>query len=108
MRREARVLLHVVANGDEVPLRSLSELVPTVRRLGQKGIDIQRYKGLGEMNADQLRETAMDPATRTLLRVRLEDAAEADKMFSVLMGTAVQARRQFIERHALEVKNLDV
>jgi DNA gyrase subunit B len=100
--------LHLVSDGEEAPLRSLSEVVPALRQMGQKGIDIQRYKGLGEMNPDQLRETAMDPATRTLLRVRLEDAAEADRMFSVLMGSTVQARRQFIERHALEVKNLDV
>jgi len=100
--------LHLVSDGEEVPILSLSDLVPAVRKLGQKGVDIQRYKGLGEMNADQLRETAMDPASRTLLRVRLEDAATAEHIFSVLMGTAVEARRQFIQRHALEVRNLDV
>ena len=100
--------IHLVSDSDEEPIRSLSELVPALRTLGGKGIDIQRYKGLGEMNPDQLHETAMDPASRTLLRVRVDDAAEADQMFSVLMGSTVDARRQFIERHALEVKNLDV
>jgi DNA gyrase subunit B len=100
--------LFLVSDDEEVPVASLSQLVPAVRKLGQKDLDIQRYKGLGEMNPDQLRETAMDPASRTLLRVRLDDGAAADQMFSVLMGAAVEARRQFIERHALEVKNLDV
>lgn len=95
-------------NGSETPAWSLSGVLKGVRELGEKGVDIQRYKGLGEMNADQLWDTTMDPARRTLLRVKLEDAASADKMFSVLMGTNVEARKLFIEKHALEVKFLDI
>jgi DNA gyrase subunit B len=71
-------------------------------------MDIQRFKGLGEMNAEQLWETTMDPARRVLKKVLIEDAAEAEHIFSVLMGPAVEPRREFIEHHALEVRNLDV
>ncbi len=88
----------------------VGQIVPEIHRLVKKGggIEIKRFKGLGEMNADQLWDTTLNPAVRTLLRVTLLEAAEAERLFSVLMGEDVERRRQFIEDHALEVKNLDV
>jgi len=95
-------------NGTEHPVSSLANVLKKVREMGSRGIDIQRYKGLGEMNADQLWETTMDPAKRVLLRVQLEDAYAADDMFKILMGEQVAARKEFIEQHALEIDDLDV
>ena len=89
-------------------VQSLSALVDYFLEVGRKGVAINRYKGLGEMNPDTLWETTMKPEVRTLLQVRAEDQAEADLMFSTLMGDQVEPRRKFIEDNALDVKNLDV
>jgi DNA gyrase subunit B len=97
-------------NGDEhaIDVANPQSIVKGIRELGGRGIEIKRFKGLGEMDAEELWDTTMDPTKRTLLRVKLEDAAEADRLFSILMGDNVAKRRSFIEEHALEVKNLDV
>jgi DNA gyrase subunit B len=87
---------------------SLKEILRFVINVGKEGMNIQRYKGLGEMNPTQLWETTMDPEKRTVLKVTLEDVVEADAMFTVLMGEAVEPRREFIEKHAHEVKVLDI
>ena len=92
----------------EVRVNSLDELVDYFIAAGKKGIAINRYKGLGEMNPDQLWATTMDPTVRTLLQVRAEDHTEADLMFTTLMGDQVEPRRKFIEDNALDVKNLDI
>ena len=103
------VLFELQEEGNRItPIHTLRELIDSVRVHGRKGIEVQRYKGLGEMNADQLWETTMDPAVRTLVRVTLPDAIAADRTFSMLMGEEVAPRRAFIEHHALSVKNLDI
>ena len=95
-------------NGDEkIPLLCLPGVLDQVRDLGRKGLTIQRYKGLGEMNPGQLYETTMDPKARKLLRVVLERGAVADEIFTTLMGEEVEPRRQFIQENALNVRNLD-
>jgi DNA gyrase subunit B len=92
----------------EVRVESLDDLVEFFIAAGKKGIAINRYKGLGEMNPDTLWETTMDPTKRTLLQVKAEDHTEADLMFTTLMGDQVEPRRKFIEDNALDVKNLDI
>ncbi|MDR2666008.1 MAG: DNA topoisomerase (ATP-hydrolyzing) subunit B [Endomicrobium sp.] len=94
--------------GNVYELYSATELIETVRELGNKGATIQRYKGLGEMNPKQLWETTMDVENRKLLRVTLEDAVETDRIFTTLMGDQVEPRRVFIQTHALDVRNLDI
>ncbi|MEM7621837.1 MAG: DNA gyrase subunit B, partial [Planctomycetota bacterium] len=93
---------------NETGLEDLRGLPSAIRSAGEKGLQITRFKGLGEMNAEELRETTLDPANRTLLQVKMEDAGAADDLFRVLMGDQVEPRREFIQKHALDVKNLDV
>jgi DNA gyrase subunit B len=91
-----------------VEAANVPSIVRALLEVGRRGIEVKRFKGLGEMEAEQLWETTMDPARRTLLRVTLESASEADALFTILMGEDVDRRRAYIEKHALEVKNLDV
>ncbi len=104
--QEARYKLR---RGDsEIGLGDLRGLLAAVRSAGEKGLQITRFKGLGEMDAEELRDTTLHPAHRTMSQVRMEDASAADDLFRILMGDKVEPRREFIEKHALEVRNLDV
>ncbi len=110
MRSIGAAPFRIARQGDDEP-ESVPSAVAVLERLlelGAKGLSIQRYKGLGEMNPDQLADTTMDPASRTLLQVRIEDLVEAEEAFTTLMGDDVEPRREFIERNALDVQNLDV
>ena len=93
---------------DEVEVSHYQALVDVVMSQGKKGLYIQRYKGLGEMNPDQLWDTTMNPDNRTLLQVKVEDTVAADEMFTILMGDQVEPRKNFIDTNALNVRNLDV
>jgi DNA gyrase subunit B len=100
---------YVLRRGDnETGLEDLRALPGAIRAAGEKGLQITRFKGLGEMNAEELRETTLDPANRTLLRIQMDDVSGADDLFRVLMGDQVEPRREFIQKHALDVRNLDV
>jgi DNA gyrase subunit B len=90
------------------PLFSIPDILAGVKEVGRRGLQIKRFKGLGEMNPKELFETTMDPSKRKLLRIDLTDAVEAEEMFTKLMGDEVEPRRQFIEDNALNVRNLDV
>jgi len=92
----------------ETLVKSVQEVLAAVRADASRGLSIQRFKGLGEMNPEQLWETTMNPDTRTLLQVRVEDKVESDEIFALLMGEAVEPRREFIEKNALDVQNLDI
>ncbi len=92
----------------ENPVSDLRGLIAGVRALGEKGIHLTRFKGLGEMNAEELRETTLDPENRTLIQIKMPNVAEADDMFRILMGDKVEPRREFIEKYALDVSELDI
>ena len=100
---------HLLEEKDKVwEFATLEEIAAFILEQGQKGVSIQRFKGLGEMNPEQLWETAMDPETRTLLRVNIEDAVAADEIFTILMGDKVEPRREFIQSNVLELNELDI
>jgi DNA gyrase subunit B len=103
-----QVLAEEGENASPVVLPDMAALIEHVMAAGKKGMTLQRYKGLGEMNPGQLWETTMNPEKRTLLQVRVEDAVQADEIFTTLMGDQVEPRREFIFRNALYASNLDV
>lgn len=107
-QKKDRLLYRLIAEKEHFDFTNLKDVLSFVKSQASKGMTIQRYKGLGEMNPQQLWETTMDPQKRTLLKVTLEDVVEADKTFTILMGDQVEPRRAFIEKYAHQVKNLDI
>ena len=107
-QKQTKPLYRIANEEEQKELWTLREVLAYIKESASKGMHIQRYKGLGEMNPQQLWETTMDPEKRTILKVTLEDAVETDKMFTVLMGDQVEPRREFIENYAHQVKNLDI
>ena len=103
---EARYLLR--RGETEIGIEELRSHLAAVRAAGEKGLQVTRFKGLGEMNAEELRETTLDPSNRTLLKIRMDDASQADELFRILMGDHVETRREFIQKHALDANSLDV
>jgi DNA gyrase subunit B len=107
--KEADVLFKIEEKDGSINAASSArELLEKILEIGKHGINVQRYKGLSEMNSEQLRVTTMDPVVRTLIQIKLEDVVEADLMFTTLMGSKVEPRREFIEKFALQVTNLDI
>ncbi len=107
-QKKAQPLFKLEINGEKQEAFSIDQVVDKIKTAGRKGLNIQRYKGLGEMNPGQLWSTTMNPDNRMLLQVKIEDAARADQIFTILMGDQVEPRRRFIQKHAPEVKNLDI
>ena len=105
---EEEKTLFLSTESEEITISSFADIQRIVEERGKKGLTIQRFKGLGEMMPQQLWETTMDPANRTLLKVNLEDAMLCDELFDILMGDKVEPRRDFIESNALLVSNLDI
>jgi DNA gyrase subunit B len=108
LRVLSRAPFVIAENDNETTVGSRVALLDHIMTAAKKDISIQRYKGLGEMNPEQLWETTLRPDTRTILNVQVNDAVETDEMFTVLMGDAVEPRRRFIEDNALDVRNLDI
>jgi DNA gyrase subunit B len=107
-KKKPQPLFHLEFTDEAFDLFTIHEVIDQIKAAGKKGLTIQRYKGLGEMNPEQLWSTTMDPANRSLLQVKIEDMVAADGIFDVLMGDQVEPRRLFIEKHAPEVRNLDI
>jgi DNA gyrase subunit B len=107
-KEDRQAIYRAKGGGEEKDLFDVQEVLSAIKDFGRKGATIQRYKGLGEMNPQQLWETTMDPKKRRFLQVKLEDVVQADQVFNTLMGDRVEPRRLFIEAHALEVRNLDI